>query len=780
MIKKIIYPALGYLAVALACGLAGYYSNPDRVTTFSGELVLLLIFLSLLLPVYINRAILYEQKKKISEADGSYLPETILIWGMGIGFPLFVLVFALLLSTVLLGVTRLSLPDGIIVSWIVVLKILASLIPAYVFGLWNNFGWQKDERVYHFRYRSFFPALATCILPFIFGWSNPDALHNVTVASLVLISAWWISLKLDVVKLSFLLISLFVFLITISVITRLDSLDLPTVWTNFIQVFAFGVLMTLVMGVSESWRVSTRIRDDVEYGPPGVYDISDTNLYISGTNLAASLFLPFFLITFLHPSTTTLFMVGALLLLSLQFILWFSFSKKWNHSVWSALGLCFGLALPILITAGTNFNTSVPFTNEALDIPSFFDVGGPITIFIGYTSYIAAYLKIPLFKNLFPSVNVKYFMDAKPCLALTGMSASIVLIIISFAPPILEHSHELGPVADFFLARARLLQVIYLIAIAAFALALFILSNGPGEDDSEIAQDKTTPKQPYDSISDTDNNRQTLNKDNKISIIIELIKSGRPTTAFVAAFFSWLIVVNHDYQPALAFIRVIPIALITMIGFIMNDIFDIEKDAISEKNRPIVKRKLSIYSAKNGILYMCGIAIIWEISFANLDSSLVLLLALIGVFLYSPFSHKAPLFKGLWTAVLTCTPMFYAEAIIDIKIPYYVYVLLVIFMLGRELLMDVKDYKSDIFYGLKTLPYFLGINNSVIIAATLMLASMFLFCLSNISILAKLISIFGLFSLIIAIVDFHNNQERSFLISRLSLFLASISAALSV
>ena len=772
MIKKIISPAIGYLIVAFVCGLAGHFSNPDRMSFYSGEFVLLILLLGLLLPVYVNRAILYEQKKQDSERDGSYLAETHIIWKMGMGFPAFLFLLATGLSILILTGTNLNLPEGENIVSKMMLKMLAALFPAYTFGLWNNYGWQRDERVYFFRYRSFFPALATCILPFIYGWSNPNELYSITAASLILIFTWAVSLKLNVFKLALFLLTSFSILIIFSVVTRLDSFGFSTAINNFIQVFSFGVLMTLVMGVSESWRVSTRIRDDVEYGPPGVYDLSDTNLYLSGTNLATSLFLPFFLTTFLHPSTTSLYMCGVLVLLCLQLMLWFAFSSKWTHAVWSALGLGFGLALPIIVTAGTNFSVKEPFAYAALNIPSFFDVGGPITIFIGYVSYLAAYLKIPLFRNLFPKVNVRYFLDVRPCLALTGMSASVVLIIISFVPPILENTQGLGSIGDFFLARTRLLQVIYLVTIAVCAFILFIMTNGRSDASSE-ANDKP--------LNTTNSEGEKNVNASKFSIVKSLVISGRPTTSFLVGFFAWLIIALHaSYNPVLAALRVIPLVFITMVGFILNDIFDFDKDKFCRKDRPIASGRLEIATAKKGIVYLCGLAMFWEGLYFNFNAFLIVFIALIGVFLYSPFSHKAPILKGLWTAILTCTPMFFSESVSQIDIPPYLYGLLIVFVIGRELLMDVKDYEGDLRYGLKTIPYYCGVKRSVRIATILMASGIFFICISDIGVAARIFAACGLLSLTFAIKIFSSDMEKSFAVSRLSLLFVSISAALSL
>lgn len=761
MIVKLFISALGYLIVASFCGLAGYYSNPEKNT---GELILLFLFIAFLLPVYLNRAVLYERKKHHSEGNGYYLPETKVVWSMSIDLPALMFVFACILSAIVLFGTRLDLPGYETNILMYYLKLFIAIIPGYVIGFWNNIGWQRDKRVYYFRYRSLFPAIATCILPFIYSWSEPGALYEISIASFAVLFLWFISLRLNLLVFSvFVLIVLFL-LIVFSVFIKVHNFGFTDSFVSFIQVFSFGVLMTLVMGVSESWRVSTRMRDDVEYGPPGVYDIKDQNIYMSGANLAAALFFPLFFLTSLHPSTKILYLFCSVVLLSFQYYIWFRYSSKWTHVVWSTLGIIFGLSLPVVILIGTNLNLGGPLPKESLGIPAFFDLGVPVGLFIGYIAYVSGWLKIPLFARLFPKIDYMHFLDIKPSIALTGLNAIFMLFIVSLLPPVIDKNIlTMGDVGMFFMERARLLQVIYFIIIIVCAFVLFLISNS-----SELGDEKEK--------------KVTINPSGPICMQMKmLIISGRPVTSMIVALFSWMIIVfNSEYDPIYAFFRVVPIFLVTGVGFIVNDCFDFDKDRYSGKKRPIVCGMLDIAYAKRAALILSFLIMMWELLFANVSSLLIILITLIGVFLYSPFSHKYPVLKGFWTSLLTCSPMLYAGSVVGVVIPYHLFILLSIFVVGRELLMDVKDFNSDKLFGLKTVPYYFGVKKSVYFASFLMTTSVLYMCCINISLFSILFSVFGFVFVIYSVFIFYSDMEKSFLFSRISLLFLSISAALSV
>ena len=160
MIKKfVLLPSIGYIIVAFVCGLAGHAIIPERSGMNSGEVTLLVILMLLLFPIYINRAILYEQKKH-NPFDGSKQLDENMIKVLSTGLPILIFsIVGIFILSIFLG-AKLNLPVENITWYSLIGRYGIAIAPSYLFGLWNAYGWKKDNRVYLFRYRSFFPALA--------------------------------------------------------------------------------------------------------------------------------------------------------------------------------------------------------------------------------------------------------------------------------------------------------------------------------------------------------------------------------------------------------------------------------------------------------------------------------------------------------------------------------------------------------------------------------------------------------------------------------------------
>jgi 4-hydroxybenzoate polyprenyltransferase len=161
---------------------------------------------------------------------------------------------------------------------------------------------------------------------------------------------------------------------------------------------------------------------------------------------------------------------------------------------------------------------------------------------------------------------------------------------------------------------------------------------------------------------------------------------------------------------------------VTGAGFIFNDIFDYQKDKAGLKNRPICK---DLISKRQGIIAgvifsISGILI--PLLFKSFSGAMVILSTTIAVILYSPFSKKYSLFKGLYTSLLCCTPILYANVISGKYITSYAYIAIILFIIGREILLDIFDFSGDAISKRKTLPVILGKQISNQLSCFFMLA----------------------------------------------------------
>lgn len=256
-----------------------------------------------------------------------------------------------------------------------------------------------------------------------------------------------------------------------------------------------------------------------------------------------------------------------------------------------------------------------------------------------------------------------------------------------------------------------------------------------------------------------------------------ILSTGRPITSLLVGFCTLLLVSKNKGLEFGVFFRILPIILITLMGFIANDVMDVEKDIYAKKDRFITTGRLSVADAFFSIFILILVSVFIEVIYGDNFSFMVLSLAIIGVIMYSPFSHKYPIFKGVWTALLSCSPLIYAQAIVHRSIPCYIYSLVVVFIVGRELLLDVRDYDGDFAYGMKTIPYYLGFKKSVIISWVAMIGANLFFVFFMNNIFSLVFSVLGLIVLTISLFQYQKNSKVSFSLSRLCLFVLSVSVA---
>lgn len=188
-----------------------------------------------------------------------------------------------------------------------------------------------------------------------------------------------------------------------------------------------------------------------------------------------------------------------------------------------------------------------------------------------------------------------------------------------------------------------------------------------------------------------------------------LFQSGRLGVSWIAGFAALLIVFRSafgDWQNSLA--AFVAMTFVTMSGFVMNDIYDLEKDRIAGKSRPIALGLLSRASAWRGVVAFLVIAL--GSAHFGFGSSSALWIAVIAtaLFAYSPVSKRWPVVKGLYTAMLAMTPFLFAHDAVGFTLPTIILGLLLSYIVFRETLLDALDLKGDVAAGIHTIAHFLG------------------------------------------------------------------------
>jgi 4-hydroxybenzoate polyprenyltransferase len=158
---------------------------------------------------------------------------------------------------------------------------------------------------------------------------------------------------------------------------------------------------------------------------------------------------------------------------------------------------------------------------------------------------------------------------------------------------------------------------------------------------------------------------------------------------------------------------------VTMAGFIVNDVYDKPKDALAFIQRPITVGLISSREAilGSGILFIIALCV----TPVNVRSLAILCITAVSVVLYSAFACRFPVLKGVYTAFLCCAPLSYGAAVGGGQFSNTVSAALMLFITGREVYLDIRDFDGDSRFGLRTVPVIIGISVAQRLAVTLMI-----------------------------------------------------------
>ncbi|MFI5310922.1 MAG: UbiA family prenyltransferase [Gemmatimonadales bacterium] len=161
--------------------------------------------------------------------------------------------------------------------------------------------------------------------------------------------------------------------------------------------------------------------------------------------------------------------------------------------------------------------------------------------------------------------------------------------------------------------------------------------------------------------------------------------------------------------------------VLAMFGFVVNDIFDYDKDRVAGVRRPIADGTLSRRSAA---LWAAGLLATAMLLATTVGSGgIVLAITAAALLLYSPLALRLPLGKDVCVAGICCAPLLYGATVVGVPRSWISYVTLACFVFGRELLMDSDEQPGDSRAGVRTIAAILGCRWTTHIGAALMLLS---------------------------------------------------------
>jgi 4-hydroxybenzoate polyprenyltransferase len=206
-----------------------------------------------------------------------------------------------------------------------------------------------------------------------------------------------------------------------------------------------------------------------------------------------------------------------------------------------------------------------------------------------------------------------------------------------------------------------------------------------------------------------------FNKNKSILVVpISSICGVLKTTRIITSSIIMMIVLLPAYRNGFGFINSLlmslPFLLSGLGGFALNDYYDMDKDVINKPNRAIPKGLITAAQAYwIGItLLLLGLLLGVKVSESNLQT-LLYVATIFGVSLYNYVIYKFALIKTIVAALISIIPIAFDIIILNYPIQYSIIIgASLLFIIGRELLMDINDLEGDMKVGINTIPMRIG------------------------------------------------------------------------
>lgn len=218
--------------------------------------------------------------------------------------------------------------------------------------------------------------------------------------------------------------------------------------------------------------------------------------------------------------------------------------------------------------------------------------------------------------------------------------------------------------------------------------------------------------------------------------ILHLIRYKNLLMVFLSMFLTkYFLIESFISSPLLSdidfIILTISILLITMGGYLINDIYDIESDKINKPDKVYITKIISI---KNGqfLYFLTSITGLILGLYLSVNKNLnhlsgYFIVTVIILFVYTKILKKLPLIGNVIVALLVSLPIFlvyeFDHSMISIKdifdnlflsiIIFFYLLFAFLTTLIREIIKDLQDIKGDNKLKLKTLPIMIGKKRTI-------------------------------------------------------------------
>ncbi len=192
--------------------------------------------------------------------------------------------------------------------------------------------------------------------------------------------------------------------------------------------------------------------------------------------------------------------------------------------------------------------------------------------------------------------------------------------------------------------------------------------------------------------------------------IITAVRLLRPQSVFLMCLFLAL-PIGMRYQSAMySTVQVLPIFLLLCGEIALNDVCDIEKDRFNKPQRPLVSGELNLNSALVlAVSVITCSVVVGILTFYQSAWRLIIFGGLLIILSFYNYPWKfMPLIKTFITAGATVLALSLLLTYQCLPYPQFTLGCAFFFILGREMLMDIRDYSGDLNNSYQTLAIRIG------------------------------------------------------------------------
>lgn len=185
-----------------------------------------------------------------------------------------------------------------------------------------------------------------------------------------------------------------------------------------------------------------------------------------------------------------------------------------------------------------------------------------------------------------------------------------------------------------------------------------------------------------------------------------MLESTRPISSLVPGTVACVAVFARQGMCVRGLLAGLAMYSLTAFGFQVNDILDYAKDRVAGVSRPIPRGALSRRAA--ALFAVALLLMTFALSAWVGAGGGVLAATAVALMLYTLSAKKLPLIKGLYVAALCIAPLYYGAQVNGAPYAWPPYLLLSLFIVGREALMDSNEIAGDRSAGMITVAVVFG------------------------------------------------------------------------